>query len=246
MNGSFLKLLACVTMLCDHIGYTMQFKGMGAPEISEILRIIGRISFPLFAFLLAEGFKHTKSVARYAGRLLIAAIISEIPYDLCFHGMRRHDGLNIMFTLLTALLALQFYEMCVKSSSKELIWISLAPIAGACFLAESMQMDYGFYGILLIFLFYLLDTGNKAKKILIIPSSFIFSARYYIDAYVKNTFITSWGKSALFAMIAAVPLILYNGKKGTAARSKVISKLVQYLFYLFYPAHLFIIYLLTR
>ncbi|MEE0970277.1 MAG: TraX family protein [Clostridia bacterium] len=246
MSSNILKLIACLTMLCDHIGYCMQFYRIGDYETQNILRIIGRISFPIFAFLLAEGFKHTKNVTRYASRLLLAGLISEIPYNLCAHGVLRYNGLNVIFTFLTALLALTFTEMCIKNSKKEIRWLFPVPILAACFIAQNTEQDYGYWGIILVFMFYLVDADVIKRKLLLIPAMLIFAARGYIEGYIFNRDVNSWEKIQLFSALAVIPLLMYNGKIGNGTKPKVVKKIIQYLFYLFYPVHLLLLYYIFR
>lgn len=242
MNAGILKLIACITMLLDHIGYLMMSYGIGDYDTANYFRLIGRIAFPIFAFLIAEGFKHTKNVVFYTGRLLIAGIISEIPYNLCFHKSYSYpSSLNVMFTLAVALMALIFADMCLKSSKKELRFLFVIPVFSACYFADRLGFDYGYWGIILIFLFYLIDTDSVQKKLLLLPVILLFAARHVITNFIYGNVITNWNKQQLFAVLAFLPLVLYNGKTGFS-KSKSARKVKQYLFYLFYPVHMLILY----
>lgn len=104
INASILKWIAVITMLIDHIGLVF------FPEY-EILRLIGRISFPIFAFLLCEGYKHTSNIWKYFFRLGIFAIISEIPYNICLYNQVFYPySQNIFFELLLGLLVLYLID----------------------------------------------------------------------------------------------------------------------------------------
>ncbi|MBR3966647.1 MAG: hypothetical protein IKJ91_06200 [Clostridia bacterium] len=247
MSSNILKLIACFTMLLDHIGYMMMASGVGDYNVALILRLVGRISFPIFAFLIAEGFKHTKNVVFYAARLFLAGIISEIPYNLCFHGKLVYRGsLNVMFTFTIALIMLIFSDMCIKSSKKEIRFLFILPLFSACYFAESFSVDYGYFAILLIFLLYIIDSNQVSKKILLLPVLLMFAARYIISAFIEGNTASLWHHQQLYATLAFVPLVLYNGKGGSSGKSKGARKLKQYLFYLFYPAHLLALYFVFK
>ncbi len=243
MTSNILKLIACFTMLLDHTGYMMMTSGVGDYDVALLFRLVGRISFPIFAFLIAEGFKHTKNAVFYATRLFIAGIISEIPYNLCFHGKLIYRGsVNVMFTFAIALFMLIFVDMCIKSSKKEIRFLFILPLFAACYLARSFSVDYGYFAILLIFLFYISDSNKISKKMLLFPILLLFAARYLIVSFAQGTTSTLWHRRQLYAVLSFVPLVFYNGKGGSAGKSKGVRKLKQYLFYLFYPAHLIVLY----
>lgn len=147
-----IEWVALLTMLIDHVGYTF------FPD-EEIWRIIGRVAFPLYAFLMAFGIERTKNKKRYLQRLFLIACISQIPFSLLFDSFR----LNAVFTLLFAALTIYGYEKYKKG--KEYI------IMAGIFLAAliSPYMDYGLYGILLCLTYYLLK--NLPLMILIVHSS---------------------------------------------------------------------------
>ena len=132
-TSNFLKIIAMLTMLIDHTGAIL------FPEYLW-LRIIGRISFPLFAYLLVVGFKHTHNVNRYLIRLFIFALISQIPYQYLSPGR-----FNVILYFFIALLSLKFYD---KSNKRFYIPVIVA------LLTEYLSISYGFYGIVAIYLFY--------------------------------------------------------------------------------------------
>ena len=244
MSANILKLIACITMMLDHVGYLMQSYGIGNYDTANLLRLIGRIAFPIFAFLIAEGFKHTRNVVFYTGRLLLAGLISEIPYNLCFHkSLIYKPSLNVLFTLAAALVALIFADMCLKSSKKEVRFLFALPIFAACYFADKFGMDYGYWGIILIFLFYLIDGDSVQKKLLLLPVILLFAARRVIESFIAGSVLSDWNKMQLFALLAFLPLALYNGKVGNA-KSKNARKVKQYLFYLFYPVHMLLLYVI--
>ena len=242
MSSTVLKIIACVAMLLDHTGYMMQTYGVGSYDTSSLLRIIGRMAFPIFAFLIAEGFKRTKNVVYYTLRLLLAGVISEIPFNLFSNKALEYKGsLNVMFTLAVGLVALIFADMCIKSSKKEVRFLFVLPLFAACHFAEIYGMDYKDWGVILIFLFYLVDTSSIQKRLMLLPVTALFASRKIISDVIYGKGFSAWDKTQLFALLAVIPLMLYSGKKGSGKKSKNYKR---YLFYLFYPAHLLLLYLI--
>lgn len=210
MTSSSLKIIAIVTMLIDHVGAVF------FPE-HTIFRIIGRVSFPLFAFMLAEGFFHSKNVKKYALRLLLFALISEIPYDLLFYGeIINIKGQNIMFELLASLIALY----CLERTKESSLWV--LGTAAMLVLSEILYFSYGLYGVLLAICFYLF----KDKKLLSVLALLLCTALYVI--FMRGSSVQ------LFAVISGVFIYFYNGRRGAG--------LPRYFSYAFYPAHLLLLY----
>ncbi len=245
ISGSTIKIIAIVAMLIDHIGAViierminqlganslntanlqelMQFitKNGGILLIDVLMRAIGRIGFPIFCFLLVEGFLHTKNVTKYALRLLAFALISEIPFDLGFSGRLFYWGYqNVFFTLFIGLLVMIAYRAIEGLQIKKYIKIILDILALGAGIVISMLLktDYGTtygIGVICIMALYIF----RKNKVLQITAGCI-------------TFV--WEITALFAFI---PIGLYNGKRGLR---------LKYFFYAFYPLHLFILYLIAR
>ncbi len=214
MSASVLKLVAIITMVIDHIGFLF------LPQY-PVLRYIGRICFPLFCFLLAEGFFHTRDVKKYALRLAVFAVASEIPHDLFTRGViLEFQSQNIMFELLLALAAL----ICVKKTVEGKYLFALG-IPAAFVLSQVLHFSYGFYGILMTVLFYLFRQNR-----ILLPAS-LFASNLAYDLYnSRQPFAAQWP-----AIFAAIPIVLYNGKKG--------FYLPKYLAYIFYPVHMLLLYL---
>lgn len=215
MSASVLKLIAIVTMVIDHIGFIF------FPQY-QILRYIGRVSLPLFMFLLAEGFFYTKNVWKYALRLAIFAVASEIPHDLFTKGViLEFQSQNIMLELLLALLAL----ICVRKMTEGKYLFALG-IPAAFVLSQVLNFSYGFYGILMAVLFYMFRQNR-----ILLPVS-LFASNLAYDLYnSRQAFSVQWP-----AIFAAIPIILYNGKKG--------FRMPKYLAYIFYPVHMLLFYLI--
>lgn len=222
LTGSSLKLIAIVTMLIDHMaaGLLMRYINAG-PEyvifwkvLYSIMRCIGRIAFPIFCFMLIEGFFHTRSVTKYARRLGLFCILSEVPFDYCFFGKFYMGYQNVFFTLLIGLLTIAVIEQIKKRELSKPVTVTLtiiAAIAGMV-LAELLHTDYSANGIFCIVILYLFH-ANRATQILAGILAFLFEAP--------------------FAQIGFIPIHFYNGKRGLH---------IKYLYYFFYPVHLAIIY----
>lgn len=216
MSTFALKLIAITSMLIDHVA------GVFIPANSWpylICRLIGRLAFPIYAFLIVEGFYHTRNIKKYLLRLGIFALISEVPFDLAFYNKwfyGKHQ--NIFFTLFLGLLTIYLINMAENKYKEKMLVVNLVNTAitlASCFLAVLLKTDYKFTGILLIVAFYLFR-GNKLMSTItmVILSGNIIQA---------------------FSALSIIPISFYNGKKG---------RNIKYLFYVFYPAHLIILYLI--
>lgn len=235
-----LKLIACITMLIDHIGATIvlthlhQSTGVERTVLLqwyELLRTVGRISFPIYCFLLSEGAIRTRSPKLYGLRLLLAAVLSEIPYDLAFYGKLNWDHQNVMVTLLLGFAMLQTMGKCNGFLPKLLL---ILPFAA---LAEWFGTDYGAEGIFVISVF-ALTRGVQHKHILqVLLLWFLFSPDHRMVFNWLEGLPVSLQE---WAVLAVLPVALYDGRKLTN------SKAVQWAFYAFYPAHLLILYLIGR
>lgn len=165
ITGSTLKIIAMLLMILDHIGAVILEGGLlrsnlvtSSPELllqverlDYILRMIGRPSFPIFCFLLVEGFLHTRNVKKYALRLFLFALISEIPFNLALFGRFFDFGMqNIYFTLLIGLLVMAGLNRFREKPPLQILFC-IAGLFGGYFL----QVDYGYLGVLLIMMLYL-------------------------------------------------------------------------------------------
>ena len=233
-----LKLIACVTMLLDHIGATVVLSCFyqAAPaeksallELYETLRTVGRVAFPIYCFLLVEGVSHTRNPKKYGLRLLIGMLLSEIPYDLAFYSGINWQEQSVMVTLLLGFVMLEIMKKCPNLPLKLL---AVLPFA---FAAEKLGSDYGAMGILVIAVFAF--TQNLRYKHLwqFLGIWFIFSPNHLMMLNWLGGIHWTIQELAVFAV---VPIALYSGKKSTN------NKLLQWVFYLFYPVHLAILYLI--
>lgn len=211
MSSFTLKIIALVTMIIDHVG------AIFFPQFIW-LRYIGRISMPIYAFLLVQGYQHTRDFKRYVIRMAIFAVLSEVPHDLLFCGTWLEFGKqNILFTLLTALFVMRLLDASAKSRNIFMFIAALILIVAPYFL----HFSYGVYGVLVPLCFFLF---RKYRGI----DALAFSALTY-GQYVYDGNCTQ-----LWAIAASVPVLLYNGKRGAAS--------LKYFFYIMYPAHLLLLY----
>ncbi|WP_394524444.1 TraX family protein [Lacrimispora sp. JR3] len=227
ITGNTLKIIAMGTMFIDHIGVVFIENGILKHQAMDqtnlwmimdlILRTIGRISFPIFCFLLVEGFLHTRDVKRYGARLFLFALISEIPFDLAMFGEWFHpEYQNVFFTLSLGLWVLSAYRNAYGDPLKQ----SFAIVAG-CGASVFLKCDYNIIGIVMILMFYIFRENKKMQSL-------------FVGAIAIFESLTCFGA----AVLALFPIRMYNGKRG--------DKSLKYFFYAFYPAHLILFYLLYQ
>lgn len=222
ISSSTLKIIAIVSMLTDHATYVLlgPFLGMeGIYPVYNFLRgVIGRWAFPIYCFLLVEGFERTRSRGKYAARLFLLALLSEIPFDLAFYGNIFYPSKqNVFFTLLLGILVMwgiYFLEERIKN-----VWAlwgtKVVLFLAVCSAAEFIGCDYGAKGIVAIVLLYVFRK-NKIQQIMAGCIAFV------------------WEYMALFAFI---PIAFYKGKKGYN---------MKWFFYAFYPVHLLVLYAILQ
>lgn len=234
-SGFTLKMIAVVTMFIDHFGATiwerMMFRhSLLAESLSGefmyntylVLRGIGRMAFPIYCFLLVEGFMHTRNCGKYLLRLFLFALISEIPFDLAFSETVFEWGYNnVFFTLLTGLLTIWGMEEVKKrlevTKFSYLVWpLWFVLTFWGCVVSELVfHCDYGSCGVLAIFAIYILKEQ---------PLLGFFSAVLILGLLSDS--------SEFLALLMLIPIYFYNGKRGPR---------VKYFFYVFYPAHLLLL-----
>lgn len=237
LTGAHLKWIAILTMLIDHIGAALLELGL-LPKIAnavlagnsfqylvadyhfwyrfdDVLRAIGRLAFPLFCFLLVEGFLHTKNSKKYALRLGFFALISEIPFDLAFNEkLLEISYQNVFFTLLIGLLVLIGLKYFEETLPPHFSWLRfLVALTGILF-AVFLRTDYDAFGIMLIVLLY---EFRNLKTLRCIAGAILM------------LFNSTTG------CLAFLLIWFYNGERG--------KQLPKYFFYLFYPAHLMVLFL---
>lgn len=216
-----LKLIACVAMLLDHIGAVF-LPGIG-------LRIVGRIAFPIYCFLLAEGVHYTMNPKGYGLRLGMGVILSEVPFDLLLFGRLTIQYQSVMLTLLLGF----FMAMCMKWVREVQLRVLLAvPFA---LMAEWLGTDYGGMGVILIGMFVL--TREIPHRCWVQTVSMVVIC-YLMDSYRISVAEISI-PIEMFALLSMISISLYSGRKVSN------SRVIQWGFYLFYPVHLMVLWLIT-
>lgn len=214
-----LKCLAIITMLIDHTGAVL------FPH-QIFLRVIGRAAFPIFGFLLIQGFKYTHDLKSYNNRLWLFALLSEIPFDLAVSGKILDFSMqNIFFTLSITLLMLRLIQNGKQHLKKAFVMI------GCLLLGDFLQADYGAVGMLYMLLIYEAQTkyARNSARWISTMAAFVLISLQVISAFPQ---INS-ALSLLVSVVLAMPIYFYNGQKG---------RNMKYFFYIFYPVHLLILY----
>lgn len=211
LNGNQLKWLAMLTMITDHTGAVL------FPQY-RVLRIIGRMAFPIYCFLLVQGYLHTRNIWKYEGRLVLFALISEPCFDMAFFGKWYEPAnQNIFWTLAIGLLLMELCSIGKKHDwNLTPVFLILAILAAWCW-----NTDYNWTGILLIFCFYQASKwGGKKEKLMQLASQCVFH-------------FVCWGGIQCYGILSTPLLWLYNQKPG--------SRTGKYLYYGIYPIHLLLL-----
>lgn len=194
-----------------------------------LLRLVGRMTAPIMCFFIAEGYYHTSDLKKYMGRLLLMALISHIPHNLCL-GQNLWQfwyATDVMFSLLFGLIALAVWKQARLS-----IWLKFVVIAVCCLLAYSADWNYiAVLWILGLGIFH----GDIRKQIVAFTA---VSVVYLLQPFIYGTAMPYLSRFGVFMVI---PLfLLYNGQRGRK------SNLIKWGFYWFYPVHFVIIYFIDR
>lgn len=222
MTSLGLKVIAVITMTIDHVGMVL------FPDVL-LYRIIGRIAFPIFAFLAAQSCRHTRNIRRYMVRLGLFALISELPFNLATSGRVLHPGgQNIFFTLLLGVMACWLYERLQGHP------LAVLPPLALCLFGQLMGVDYGWYGVAIIFAFYLAGS-SKLRVGLSLLTLTVVSQWPALLMVLEQPRLAVYALQ-LWCVFAMVPLTFYNGKRGRGPK---------YFYYLYYPIHLGALYLLS-
>lgn len=237
LSAFALKIIALISMLSSHI--LIVFSEKFSYDTSLWMYYFGRLAFPIFAFFIAIGWNRTHNKLFYALRVLAMAAVSQIPYSLALYVASFDDlksffvssPLNIGFTFLLAMLSLWIFDILRKMNFPKVLSAVCAFIPA--FLFETLtpfHVDYGYFGVLLILVMYITMDDDS---LMFLASAAVFAA---MCATFDNFVMTVRLDVFLCYIAAAVLLMLYNGRMG--ARTK-------YLFYIFYPAHLIVLYFLS-
>lgn len=225
LSGTALKRIACLSMLIDHMGasllenglFKQEIVGQGAVQLDFALRMVGRLAFPIYCFLLVEGFLHTHDFKKYALRMLGFALISEFPFDWAFFSGVYWGHQNVYFTLLLGLLAMKALD--TYQTKEGLPTLKGVLLAAACIGAAALlHCDYDVLGLALILALYMTRRDKKSQCI----AGAVFSL---FEPVAPLAFGLMW---------------FYNGERGSS------SKAEQWVFYWFYPVHIFVLGVLTN
>lgn len=227
-----LHLMAMVFMLCDHLWATV------IPG-NDWLTCIGRLTFPIFAFLTVEGYFHTHSLKKYVKRLLFFAILSEIPFNLVM-GSRLFYPIhqNVLWTFLLGIACIHLNEKAKKTGKIVLrVLKAFGTVCMAYVLGMLLFVDYYHAGVLMVLVFYFFR-GRKWWNYL---GQFLLM--YYINVEILSGYAyefemfgtTHYFVRQGFALFALAPIWLYRGREGYK------SKILQYVYYGFYPMHLLLL-----
>lgn len=225
LSTNLLKIIAMTAMVSDHA--SIIFIGHQA----TIWRTIGRIAFPIFAFLIVQGAIHTKNRLKYLLRLAVFAVISEVPFDIVFNGTYfETTSQNVYFTLVLGLLSIYLYDF-LNSHRLGILGLFTTAICtlGSCYI----HSDYSFGGVITITLMFVFSSASSSVKYVGYMISAFMTAFYY--SYSSGL---GFYESQIPAMLAVLPISLYSGRHG--------KKINKYIFYAFYPAHILILYLIKK
>ena len=232
MTRNALKIIACVSMLIDHIGYIL------LPEVA-FLRYIGRLAMPIFAFFIGEGCLYTRDRKKYFTRIFTLGVVCQLFYvgEYLFTKSSNPFYLNILFTFSASVVLCSAFINSLDEKGKGKtgrasfgLGALLAGIWALCYLGENgiipLEFDYGFGGIVLPV--FAAVSKDRKKKLL------SFGLGLTLVILLKNYSDSMW---TLCALLSIIPLCFYNGKSG--------EKNLQKAFYLFYPLHLGVLYLIS-
>lgn len=233
LNSNALKIIAMILMLLDHMWGTI------IPG-NQWMTLVGRMAFPIFAFLIVEGYIHTSDYKKYIKRLLIFGLLSEIPFNLIYTGsiiFPFHQ--NVLFTLVLGLLIINEIDKIKNNKEIKLRVKSILKILLFLLITIIGFVDYGITGVLTIVVFYLFREFKFAWlgqliSLILLYIVFFKGQSIIINIFNYEYFLPIQGMGVLSLIL----IWLYNGKKGNN------SKLLKYIFYSFYPVHMLMLYLI--
>lgn len=237
ISAAVLHILAMVLMLMDHLWATLL-------PAQDWLTCAGRVAFPIFAFMSVEGYFHTHNFKKYAQRMLLFAVLSEIPFDLMYGGTWFYPvHQNVIWTLLMGLLGIHLMETVRK---KQKLWVyvlvSAGVVAAGGILGTLCMVDYYGVGVLTVFIFYFFR-GRKWWCLLgqllalyWVNVQMLGGLMYPIQLLGMEFELCQQG----LALLALLPIWLYRGRQGYH------SKPFQYACYAFYPIHMLILVLVQN
>lgn len=255
LSNNTIKIIAVIAMIIDHLAkivltmgvFNVLFPQMEAGVISHdqyqnidnfvrfTLPSIGRIAFPLFCFLLVEGYRHTRNKKKYLTLMVIFAFVSELPFDIAFfHTLSIKIETfpfywgyqNVFFTLVLGIILLMILQEIKKKfpfAEKRILCViaHIVSVGAITIIADLIKADYGSMGILYIFAFYLFRNSR------------ILQALSILAVYG----IATGNQPTLFLMLSSIVILFYNGNHGKLN--------LKYFFYLFYPVHIALLFIIA-
>ncbi|MBO5286835.1 MAG: hypothetical protein J6B34_01790 [Clostridia bacterium] len=217
LNGNALKLLALISMTVDHIGYHLY------PSL-EILRIIGRISFPIFAYMIAEGCYYTRNKEKHLGMIWGVALICQVVMSIANGNLE----MCVLVTLALSVTMIYFIDKAIEKRGwipiliallTSLVIVFIPTVLPAVLKEQGFVIDFGIFGVLL-------PVAVRYAKSR--PLKLIACTVCIILLCLTTTLPTRW-----YHLLALIPLALYNGERGKLR--------LKYLFYAYYPVHIVVI-----
>lgn len=222
MSAFVLKIIACISMILAHIPFV--FSKFRIPLV-----YIGKLAFPIYAFLIAEEYTQKKDFPKLFTRLIIFSILSQFPACLLFLGHFTLQYFNVFFTLAAGLLGMRIYD---KIKNK---YVSIPLVCLIAILAEVLSFDYGIIGVLITFTFYIFRE-NKTKmfliQILLMFILYLEKSSHFAYTIANIRYILF---QLLFSILSLLLIALYNRKQGKN------TKIIKIGFYAVYPLHLFLL-----
>lgn len=226
-----LHMMAMLFMLCDHLWGTI----VGG---NDWLTCIGRLAFPIYAFMIVEGYFHTKSIKKYVYRLLLFAVLSELPFNLAM-GSRLFYPIhqNVLWTFLIAIGLIHWNEEVKGKQIWKRILVGIASVCVGYLVGIITFVDYYHAGIVMVLVFYFFRSKNwwcylgQLVCLWYINIEMLGGFSYEVNILGQTHFIARQG----FALLALIPIWLYRGKQGYH------NKVLQYSYYAFYPLHLLVL-----
>ena len=250
MTSFALKIIAIIAMTIDHFIFTVGQSGlidffhmsMGTSYIIiEIMSVIGRMAFPLFAFMIAEGCHKTGNIRKYAGRLAIFALISEPFFYFANHykqSVTFRDFLvnlselhfeNIFFTLAVSVTAIYIYQILKAKLPDKAKYLYLPLMLAAAYIAQYFDMDYGMWGVILIMALYVCNSSKGTVIVILLWSVCVYGIQGLIGTRLDWPQIRNVLGQTAGAALSCLPVWFYNGNRGRKSK---------WFFYIYYPAHL--------
>lgn len=237
MSAFTLRIIALAAMLLDHLGFATEYMP---------LRILGRIAFPIFLYLICNGYRHTSSPLRYGLRLGLFALISQVPFSLMCYQRISFENWNVFVTLLLALVCIWFADRML--ARKTLRWFALLPALAVMVLYHFgwIQSDYGARGILTAMVVFLLERFGTERTLAVTVGIVVGIVYYLLVQWLQEGSLSQWAWIQLFSLFAIPLLTCYNGEKGGSWLNTGGKKLAQWGGYLFYPVHMLLIWQLIE